>query len=224
MIEFESREIFSLVDNFAITEDSASKSTSDNYFTVEFDKNAIIKPFNLELKSQLRLPDPKNLNRVSNIYQYDIDNDLAIDHSIPIILKIKYNKVDSNSKAIYFYDKISDSWKRMSSYHNVEEHYVTAKTYLTYAPVAVLSATEIEDGIASWYTYKNCNCAASRDYPKGTKVIVTRLKTDKKIIVTINDYGPEEWTGRLIDLDKAAFEKIGSLYAGLIYVSVAPYD
>ena len=42
----------------------------------------------------------------------------------------------------------------------------------------------------------------------------------KSVIVTINDYGPELWTGRIIDLDKVAFEAIGNLKGGVMPVRI----
>jgi len=79
-------------------------------------------------------------------------------------------------------------------------------------------------GEASWYAYKNGDFAASRDFPKGTKLKVTNQKTGvdqgKSVIVTINDYGPEIQTNRIIDLDKMAFQKIGNLSDGVMPVKI----
>lgn len=79
-------------------------------------------------------------------------------------------------------------------------------------------------GLATWYAYKKCDCAASRDYPKGTKLKVTNLfpgsNYGKSVIVKVNDYGPMEYTGNLIDLDKVAFQKIANLGSGVVPVSV----
>ncbi len=83
------------------------------------------------------------------------------------------------------------------------------------------------NGDASWYAYKNCLCAASPDFPKGTKVLVTRKDDpDKKVVVTINDWGPERdiFPERVIDLDKVAFSKLASPRLGVIQVTVAPYS
>lgn len=93
--------------------------------------------------------------------------------------------------------------------------------------IAALSFTEesltVKNGIASWYAYKKCLCAASRDFKKGTRLKVSRLSTGKSIEVVVNDYGPQLWTGRIIDLDKVAFQALGaSLGAGLMPVRVEP--
>ncbi|MBD3281128.1 hypothetical protein GF391_00070 [Candidatus Uhrbacteria bacterium] len=93
--------------------------------------------------------------------------------------------------------------------------------------------SEVEDpgymtqGVASWYAYKGCNCAASPDFPKGSYVKVTRTNDpSKSVIVRINDYGPERdiFPDRVIDLDKVAFMQIAPLGAGLTHVSVEPVD
>lgn len=50
--------------------------------------------------------------------------------------------------------------------------------------------------------------AAHRLLPLGTVVRVTDLKTDKSVVVTINDRGPF-WPNRLLDLSWGAAQKIG---------------
>ncbi len=83
------------------------------------------------------------------------------------------------------------------------------------------------EGYASWYAYKNCDCAASPDFPKGSYVKVTRVNDPtKSVIVCINDYGPNRdiHPDRVIDLDKIAFQKIAPLGAGLTQVIVEPVE
>lgn len=91
------------------------------------------------------------------------------------------------------------------------------------ASLALASRADQQQGIASWYRYKGCPCAASRDYPKGSRLLVTRADDpSRSVVVTVNDYGPELWTGRTIDLDLVAFQKLGSKGAGLLTVTVSP--
>lgn len=83
----------------------------------------------------------------------------------------------------------------------------------------------MSEGYASWYAYKNCNCAASPDFPKGSYVKVTRVSDPSKIIIVrINDFGPERdiFPDRVIDLDKIAFAALGPLGAGVMKVKVEP--
>lgn len=84
-------------------------------------------------------------------------------------------------------------------------------------------------GIASWYNYsldgapnysRENATAASRDYPRGSRLKVTNVSTGASVIVRVNDYGPEAWTGRAIDLSSYAFSQIAPLGMGLADVRV----
>lgn len=74
-------------------------------------------------------------------------------------------------------------------------------------------------GGASWYTYTGTMAAANPWLPKGSYVKVTNLDNGKSVIVVINDRGPFV-PGRIIDLDKGAFQKIASIGAGVINVKM----
>lgn len=89
--------------------------------------------------------------------------------------------------------------------------------------MAILSDIIPLEGEASWYAYRGCNCAASRHYPSGTLLKVTDLNTLNSVVVEVNDYGPEAWTERLIDLDVTAFEQLTEKWRGLTQVRVEPY-
>lgn len=92
------------------------------------------------------------------------------------------------------------------------------------------------DGMASWYDYSlghedqkctpdrepcysqlNLTCA-SRDYPRGSILHVATV--DDAIKCRVNDFGPAESTGRIIDLSSYAFSKLAPLKSGLIRVTV----
>ena len=79
-------------------------------------------------------------------------------------------------------------------------------------------------GGASWYalTSKTASgermnpaamTAAHRTLPFGSKVIVTNQRNGKSVVVRINDRGPFI-RGRVIDLSKAAANKLGLINAG----------
>lgn len=73
-------------------------------------------------------------------------------------------------------------------------------------------------GEASWYGGGNRNwalTAAMRGY-RGRRVKVVNLSNGRTVYVRINDYGPATWTGRVIDLSRAAFSRIGSTRQGVI--------
>jgi hypothetical protein len=48
----------------------------------------------------------------------------------------------------------------------------------------------------------------------GTDLNVKNLRTGRSVICRVNDYGPEAWTGRIIDLSRGSFREIDSLSAG----------
>ncbi|MGE7994332.1 septal ring lytic transglycosylase RlpA family protein [Pseudomonas sp. NPDC089554] len=61
--------------------------------------------------------------------------------------------------------------------------------------------------------------AAHRSLPFGTRVVVTNLSNQRSVVVRINDRGPHI-RGRLIDLSRAAAEKIGMVRSGTARVRV----
>lgn len=74
-------------------------------------------------------------------------------------------------------------------------------------------------GQATWYAYQGGMFAASTTIPKGSYAKVTSTASGKSIVVQINDYGPQG-KGRIIDLDKIAFQKLAPIGAGVIGVKV----
>jgi len=74
-------------------------------------------------------------------------------------------------------------------------------------------------GLATWYRYKGKWTTASRDFPRGTKLKVTAIHSGKSVLVEVNDWGPQPWTGAVLDLNKAAFAELAPLGAGKIEVS-----
>lgn len=61
--------------------------------------------------------------------------------------------------------------------------------------------------------------AAHKKLPFGSMVKVTNTANGKSVVVRINDRGPFV-RGRVIDLSKTAFSRIGSLSSGLINVRI----
>jgi len=91
----------------------------------------------------------------------------------------------------------------------------------------------IEKGQASYYSMKYqfsktssgerfnqlALTGAHRTLPFGTIVRVTNLKNDKSVVVKVNDRGPFV-DGRIIDLSRNAFSKIGKTESGIIEVQI----
>lgn len=113
------------------------------------------------------------------------------------------------------------------SYHNGKEvNRKTLSTEVTKEPVTevVTQGTYVKTGkshrgAASWYAWTGTMAAANPWLPKGSYVRVTNIDNGKSVIVVINDRGPFV-PGRIIDLDKVAFEKIASIGAGVINVKM----
>lgn len=74
-------------------------------------------------------------------------------------------------------------------------------------------------GQGTWYAHTGTLSAASPWLPMGSYAKVTNTENGESVIVKINDRGPFG-EGRIIDLDKVAFQKIASLGAGVINVKV----
>jgi len=68
---------------------------------------------------------------------------------------------------------------------------------------------------ASGQTFRQSKLTAAHPtLPFGTKVKVTHTKNGRSVVVVINDRGPTQ-AGRVIDLSRAAADKLGMLRAGL---------
>lgn len=212
------------------TQVTSSRADMSNNF-ISKDKRLTVKTASQVTITKVFPPELANGDKqfVSDFYQIDsnLDNN---DYELSLVYKVD----DFSSKNIYLYNQELATWEMIAGYNDVGERFISTKLSGQAKSIilAVFADHQTYDGIASYYNqsrykyfnYKNGNFAASRDYPKGTKLKVTRLKTGKSIIVTVNDYGPELKTNRVIDLDTYAFKQLGSLGAGLIYVKVEPYD
>jgi uncharacterized protein YabE (DUF348 family) len=76
-----------------------------------------------------------------------------------------------------------------------------------------------QSGAATWYVNGDDLTCASLDFPFGKYLRVTNRANGKSVIVQVNDSGPYG-KGRIIDLNKKAFQKIGNIGAGVINVKV----
>ena len=88
-----------------------------------------------------------------------------------------------------------------------------------------------ETGRASWYAIQNATAsgeamdeddltAAHPSLPLGTQVLVENLDNGRSIVVRINDRGPFT-PNRIIDLSKAAAERLGMVAQGVATVRVS---
>jgi rare lipoprotein A len=106
---------------------------------------------------------------------------------------------------------------------------VPSKPKLVETRPAANGRTEI--GRASWYALDNATAsgealddvdltAAHPSLPLGTKVLVENLDNGRFVVVRINDRGPFTHN-RIIDLSKAAAEKLGMVAQGVANVRVS---
>ncbi|MFH0930195.1 MAG: ubiquitin-like domain-containing protein [Candidatus Moraniibacteriota bacterium] len=99
-------------------------------------------------------------------------------------------------------------------------------TKITKSPVSQIEVTgtkiivgKIQSGSATWYVHGDDMTCASLTFAKGKYLRVTNRASGKSVIVQVNDNGPYG-KGRVIDLNKKAFQKIGDIGAGVINVKV----
>lgn len=106
-------------------------------------------------------------------------------------------------------------------------------TLILFLVFVVTSCAQQQEGKASYYADKFHGkstasgekydieklTAAHRSLPFGTHVEVTNKKNQKSVIVTINDRGPFV-KGRIIDLSRAAANKIDLIRDGVASVSI----
>jgi len=137
--------------------------------------------------------------------------------------QISFEKDTNFDRAIWILDLEKNTWQRIKSYNYFDSQTVVGNLKKTSAIIAILKSNQLmTEGRASWYKYKGCDCAASPDYPKGTKLKVTNTANGKSVVVTINDWGPERdlFPNRVIDLDVTAFKKIANKRLGTCAVKV----
>lgn len=70
---------------------------------------------------------------------------------------------------------------------------------------------------------QNALTAAHRSLPFGTRVRVTNLNNERSVVVRINDRGPFV-RGRVIDVSRAAAERLDMLRAGVVPVRIETLD
>ncbi|MFA5926082.1 MAG: G5 domain-containing protein [Parcubacteria group bacterium] len=94
------------------------------------------------------------------------------------------------------------------------------------APVSQIEVTgtkiivgKTQTGSATWYANGDNMTCASLDFSMGKYLRVINRANGKSVIVQVNDSGPYG-KGRVIDLNKKAFQKIGDIGAGVINVKV----
>lgn len=77
-------------------------------------------------------------------------------------------------------------------------------------------------GQASWIDYQLYDSCATRDWKKGTKLVVTNVDNGKSIVCVSRDFGPDAsiFPERIIDLNREQFAQLENTKRGVINVKV----
>jgi rare lipoprotein A (peptidoglycan hydrolase) len=79
-------------------------------------------------------------------------------------------------------------------------------------------------GRGSWYALglpaPDTLTCASRTFPRGSYLKVKDLYNGREVVCRVNDYGPEAWTNRVIDLSRGSFRSVDDLGRGTIPVEI----
>lgn len=164
--------------------------------------------------------DSNEAHRITPMYRVIIKGNAGV--TLPV--EIRYPGEELGKKILRVWDD-DNIWRDIPSQGVPEKNLLRAKISTGTTYLAVFSHNQVlEKGLASWYKYKNCNCAASPDYPKGTQLKVTNADNGKSVVVKVNDFGPDrlKHPDRVIDLDIIAFNQLASKSKGLISVRVEP--
>lgn len=189
-------------------------SSADQVFTIEPQANWSAS--DLQISTQ----NAENNNTVpgtnpSLIYHYLVNNATPNKYN----LQLKFPSWREKYPQLYFLNQ-QKQWQKLDPKIDGQKNILSFVTDQRELFLVIFYNSDQWLGKATWYHYKKCLCAASRDYPKGTKLKVSNITNGKSVIIKINDYGPEKWTTNLIDLDSTAFKKIASLRAGVINVKI----
>jgi rare lipoprotein A len=81
-----------------------------------------------------------------------------------------------------------------------------------------------QSGRGSWYALglpapDSLTCA-SRTFPRGSYLEVKNMYNGRTVVCRVNDYGPEAWTNRVIDLSRGSFRQVDDLGRGTIPVEI----
>lgn len=159
---------------------------------VDIRKEVVKKDVDFEIKSE---EDEKLSWRIKKISQKGIKG----------IDEYRYRVVSHNGKEIS---------RKILSKERIQDPVPEINVQGTYMKLG-----KAKTGQGTWYAWKGGLFAASTTIPRGAYAKVTNTENGKTVVVQINDYGPQG-KGRIIDLDKVAFEKIANLGAGVIGVKV----
>ncbi|MDZ7798337.1 MAG: RlpA-like double-psi beta-barrel domain-containing protein [Patescibacteria group bacterium] len=190
-------------------------------FPYVLDRPADIK---LEKISDEGLPQPENLIRVSDVFEFDIVTDPIKIFAKEVIIVLDYNSDNNKTKKIYFYDSNQDKWRPLYSMTNYQDKWVRAYTHLPYSKIAVFEEDLTSEGYATWYRSKYTYGCASNDYPMDSRLRVTSLQdSNQSVICRVKSTGPFT-DNAIIDLSLTAFETLAPAGQGKVKVHIEPLE
>ena len=205
----------------------------DSAFKVGVVDKAVVEPITVRFKeipdSYMLTPLKKAPGRLASpIWEFDLlAADGVINHLLkPIYLAIKITNQTMNRKVMHYWDKGKNKWIVLPSSIDLKHKLIRAVIYLPYARLALFDEPEATsyEAWASWYptelTQRNQLGCASNVYPLNTPLWVCRLDNLSRCTITrVISRGPYV-DGRVVDLTKTAFERIGNPRGGVIGVRV----
>ncbi|MCX6784544.1 MAG: hypothetical protein NTV81_01230 [Candidatus Komeilibacteria bacterium] len=199
---------------------SSATASIDQILTITLNNPAVI-----DLTSTI--PDLENFGSSTkafaqtDIYQYQVASEPQI---IQFNFQASTNQMNDFGQKLIYIKTDETLWQALPTYHNTNDNSIWATTSQARAQVILGSKINAWEGQASWYSWKHCPCAAFKFAPKNSLLKVTNLQKGKNFgkmkYAQVNDYGPEDSTNRLIDLDKTVFSGLSNLSAGLVRVQV----
>lgn len=203
-------------------------SSIDGRFSLEVTSDMITGPARMEVTTHSAdsLPIPTGATLLGKIYEFRVQQQSVLTENPRFRIWLSWTEPVSTSVDLYYWNETAEQWMSLFGFGLSGEQKLTSVLPSGFAKIAVMAGPKfMSEGQASWYKYKNCDCAASPDYAKGTMLKVTRLDDPtRSVVVRVNDWGPErdKHPDRVIDLDYVAFQKIGNPRGGLVGVRVEP--
>lgn len=193
-------------------------------FTLFFPRDGAKKPTSLYGRrySQERFPLAENQVFINGVFEFEIADASVYNPIKPLRFHVRDEQSQENT-ALYYWSALQQRWIFLPE-QEYKDGVFSGLAYVPKLQIALLK--EVLSGKASWYVYKGCDCTASPDFPKGSRLLVRNLANEKSVTVTVNDYGPDRiiHPDRVVDLDLVAFEKIAKKRMGVITVQVEYLD
>ncbi|MBI2552779.1 hypothetical protein HYW17_05785 [Candidatus Uhrbacteria bacterium] len=158
------------------------------------------------------------VHRITPMYRLVIKGNAGV--TLPVEIRYPSEALGKKILRVWGDDNV---WRDIPSQSVADKNRLRAEISTGTTYLAVFSHNQVlEKGLASWYKYKNCHCAASPDYPPGARLKVTNVDNGKSVVVKVNDFGPDrlKHPERVIDLDRAAFEHLANPKVGVVSVKV----